>query len=292
VRSLALSFISSIVGFANSVKEQTKDVSKQSVKLLDHTTKSLNSTFVGNPDAGLNQTPPEDAHPDQVNKLKKNILLGLNRVISEELLGIGKKDYSELKSFVITLYNMIGKTIPIGEKSIVEKTINESLQQFGDVVQTNSVEMDSGNTVEVLSSSEVKVLKSLLTRAGTLIRNEAPVFVDTAHSRVLLAHTLLAEADLLINKAKDMLVSVKDEFGLSAENIGIIAGEKLSVSAKNIKIVGDRIDLNPASSSRTSPASIGFSSKAKNSVQLPQWSDMSPIPAFISSTDEFEAQEG
>jgi len=278
-------FISNIIGFTEALKEQNEALSSQSLHLMAASTKSINSTFVADPDAGTKQIPSEDAHPNQVKDLKKNIVLNLSKVLSEELSAIGEKDYNEISILIDKLKSLHSSNSNFMKSA--KEQISQSRGQFADVIQTNSVYMESGNTVDVLSSNEIKVLKSLLLRAGTAIRTEAPVLTDTAHSRILLAHTLLGEADLMIHKARNMLQSVKEEFGLSAKDIGLIAQNNLSLSADRVNIAGNskvvvssaRIDLNP----ETDPAphveshlngdSLWEKSKLKKTIQLPQWTE-------------------
>jgi hypothetical protein len=283
--------ITKVLSFADGVKTSVQKVSTQATFLSAAAEKAVNSTFVADPDAGSKQIPAEDSHPEQTKKLKQNTVLSLNSILATELAAVGTKDYPEIELFITKLKTLFGSTAE-NFMSFATSKITSSTGQFGDVVAANSVFMASGNKVDILTSSEVKVGRSFMKRAGTAIRTEAPVMVDTAHSRIMFAHTMLNEADLLIHKAINLLQSVKDEFGLSAGDIGLIAKSKISLSAgTDIRVDGDKIYLNCNQKVESHISDDWSKSKTKTQVQLPQWEGMSGIPAYVSSDNEVSTQK-
>lgn len=259
---------SNLVSFASSVGDQIKQNATQSAHILASANQAINTNLVADPDAGTKQVPAEDSHPDAIKNIKLNIALNLYRVLSQELSGIAT-DIESFKDF--------------SSVSAITNYLKNSQGQLADVVQTNAVFMESGNTVDVLSSAELKVLKSLLYRAGTAIRFEAPAMVDNAHNRILLAHSMIQEADVMMHKAQALLQSVKEDYSIVTANLSIKA-------QNNIKISGARIDLNPVYpvlGSASTPQELP--SKKKAHLELPQWDGMSPVPAYVSADEEVKS---
>jgi hypothetical protein len=264
-------FLKNILNFSVSVKNQTQDYSAQSVKLMEANNKAIKATFVGDPEAGSKQVAPEDAHPNQVKDLKEKLVLSISKTLSDELYLIAEKDYPDIKQFISSLDTFLGSA---GDSNI-KTIIKDSCRVIADAIMAHSVPMESGNTVDILSSNEMKVVGSSIVQAGSIIKQEAPVITDTAFNRILLAHTLVEKADILVNRAVTMIQNVKEEFGLSAKDIAIVA-------SNNIKISGSRIDLNPTGLTKPN-TSFDSGQKVKNMTQLPQWDGMSPVPVFIPS---------
>lgn len=275
-----MNFLNNIANFSKSLQSKTEAISSQATVMLDKSASNVNANLVSDPEAGENQLPSEDAHPEQAKLLKQSILNNLGKLLSDELHAVGKTDYTEIETFISALQALLDNE---GILSAAVSTIKQSRAQLGDVVQTNSVSMESGNTVDILSSNEVKVLRSSLLRAGTAIRNEAPVITETAQTRIMFAHSLIQEADLMIAKAQNILQAVKDEFGITANNVGIIASGQ-------VRIKGTEIHLNPEVS--VDAPTFETKSEVKKQVQLPQFKGMSPVPAFVPKFDPNSPLEG
>jgi len=312
-----------IAFFTAGLTEQVKSSSKQNVHLLASSDMAINATLVGDVKAGTKQIAPEDAHPDILKRLRIEIAASLHKILSIEAKGIADRDYGDIKLFIEKL-----KLIADGNSTFMadaKSMLTESTGQLADVVNTNAVLMETGNSVRMLTGNDIATFRSLLWRGGTAMRLEAPLIIDNAHTRVLLAHSLLQEADLLTQRATNLLTTVADHIGLASKSVSVIANEKFHVSADtlelaaktsvhvssdgsvkittnsdailtsngNVTIVGSRVDINPTLAPSVSNIDVqsftdlpGKQSRLKKQLELPQWEGMSALPAFVSPEDE------
>lgn len=223
------------INFAEALSKQAMANSKQSVHLMGATNTTMNATFVADPKAGTNQIPPENAHHHVLKLLRIEIAINLHNILSAEVNGVADRDYKDMLGLIDKLKTVLDSS-NTQFMADAKARIKQSRDQLADVIGTNAVHMDSGNNVEILSANDIRVLKSVLWRAGTAMRWEAPLIVDNAHTRVLLAHTMLQEADLLAQRAQNILTQVREEYGISAKNIALIAEKKLHVSADTVDV--------------------------------------------------------
>jgi len=234
---------SKVAGFATKgVRPQAKDSSQQAVGSLATAKKSMNSTLVADPRAGTKQIPPEDSHPNVIAKLKLQIALNLHKILAKELEGVATTDYKALEDLIAVLADLVSDNSENYMEDALERLKN-SRGQIADVIATNAVHMETGNSVSLQSANDIRILKSLLWRAGTAMRFESPVLVDNAHSRIMLAHMMLQEADMLAQRAQNIITTVKDEFGLTAKDIALVATDKIVVSAKKETFITTDTDL-------------------------------------------------
>lgn len=320
---------SKVIGFVGATDKMAQNRSRQSIYQMSAVDGAMNATLVADPTAGTEQIAPEDAHQRILKILQLVVAQNLHKILSVELHGIGERDYQDILALMDKL-----KTAVDGTSSFLadaKERITQSQGQLGDVLSTNAVHMDSGNSFELLSANEIRILKSAFWRAGTSLRWEAPVILDNAHTRIFLAHSLIQEADLLMQRAQNILVSVKSEFGLSAQDIALLAQDKVHVAADNIEaiaktsvkvhtdgtvevvtdgdallmaqngtvtIVGQIVDINPTIPPEITRKTVtedtnrpGIRHKGKAHLELPQWKGMSPIPAYVTTEDEVRLQE-
>jgi hypothetical protein len=132
---------------------------------------------------------------------------------------------------------------------------------------------------------------------------------------------MLQEADVLIHRAQNLLSSVKDEYGVSAESITFVSKKKTHVSADTIETVagtsvkihsdgsveivsagditisGGTVNVNPTNiptrksvlTDASQPVQRGYTKKP---IELPQWEGMSPIPTYITTDSELDISGG
>lgn len=312
------------IGFLNKgLVPQAKASSKQNLHLMASTDKSLNATLTGDSRAGTKQIAPEDGHPEVVKRLKLEIASNLNKILSVEAKGIAEQDSQDILAFIEKL-----KLIYSGNNTFMadaKSRVTQSVGQLADVVNTNAVTLETGNSTRILTGNDIATFRSLLWRGGTAIRMEAPLILDSAHNRVILAHTLLQQADLLTQRATNLLSTVADNFAVAGKNIALIANETTHISADSIEaaastkikvssngtieivssgnatlvssgvvtISGTTVNINPVALPQVdsiTPQTIldlpEPRSRIKKHLELPQWEGMSPLPAFITSGDE------
>jgi hypothetical protein len=260
--------VNKVTAFATKgVKPQARDSSQQAVGTLANAKKSMNTTLVADSRAGTKQIAPEDAHPNVVSKLKLQVALNLHKILAKELEGIAKTDYKALEDLI----SVLADSIPDNSENYMQDAIERlkaSRGQIADVIATNAVHMETGNTVSFQSANDIRILKSLLWRAGTAMRFEAPVMVDNAHSRIMLAHMMLQEADMLAQRAQNIITTVKDEFGLTAKDIALVATDKIALSAKkDISITTDE-DLLVSADQATTAATTKVKVHSDGTVEI------------------------
>lgn len=321
---------SKVINFGSAMAEQARSNSIQSIGLMASVEKPLTATLVADPTAGTKQIPPEDAHPEVLQKLKIEISSNLQKILATEAQGVASEDYA---GFI----DLIDKLAVVNSKSYNDPLIRlrSSRGQLADVVNTNAVHTATGNQTTILSGNDIKVFRSLLWRGGTAMRCEAPLITDNAHTRLIFAHTLLQQADLLTQRAQNMLSTIKGVYAVSASDITLLADSKFHLSAdtaeiaattkiklssqgeleirtnSDIKVISqgssskivlqaNRVDINPtlpvADNNITVHPAVGLptgtASKVKKHVELPQWEGMSPIPAYVFPGDELDLQNG
>jgi len=319
---------SKVIKFGSAMAEQAKSNSIQSIGLMASVEKPLAATLVSDASAGTKQIPPEDAHPEVLQKLKIEISANLQKILATEAEGVASSDYN---GFI----DLINKLATVNAKSYNEPLIRirNSRGQLADVVNTNAVHTATGNQTTILSGNDIKVFRSLLWRGGTAMRCEAPLITDSAHTRLIFAHMLLQQADLLTQRAQNLLSTVKGVYSVSASDITLLSNEKFHVSADTAEVVAStkikissegeleirtnndisvisqgsnskivvqasRVDVNPvipvASEIITTHEATGLptgtASKVKKHIELPQWEGMSPIPAYVFPGDEVAFQ--
>lgn len=294
---------SKVIGFLGSMDTQARSNSTQAATMMAASDTNLSATLVGDHQAGSKQIPPEDAHYKIIELLRIEIALNLHNILAQEVNGIGGQDYTDLLGVISTLGNCISANSSFMEDA--KARIKASRGQFADILATNAVHMSSGNHIEILSANEFRVLRTAMWRAGTALRWEAPLIIDNAHTRITLAHSLLQEAELLSQRAISLLASVKEVYGVTAQEIILLAQDNLFGQANTITLLASggasiimsngQVNINPT----TPPAGVSLSSlnvpayrtRAKKHLELPQFDGMSPIPAYTTPDDEVQIQK-
>ena len=164
-------------------------------------------------------------------KTKKLTGANLQKILSVEAVGVAGNDYDDFLALINKLAAITGKTY-----DDAKARITSSRGQLADVVNTNALHSNTGNKTTILSGNDVQVFRSLLWRGGTAMRCEAPLITDSAHTRLIFAHTLLQQADLLTQRAQTLLATVKGAYTVSADDVTVLANSGFHVSANNATI--------------------------------------------------------
>lgn len=274
---------------------------------------------------------PDDGSPWVAELLQLELALNLNRVAGEEFVRLASEDLEAVGQQLGVLKALspeAAKAIEDGgsEDAYLKDSrvrMQAATGQMADAVASNAVFMGSGNRFALSAENVYQAGRSLFARYGTSTRIEAPIMTDNAHTRILLAHLLLEEADLLVRRASAMLSQVRETYGLEASDIMLIAKQNLALHGKRTTVVADqlaldagqirvgsqratdlivaaqRIDLNPDDEDRlperlvrSVPAALPtLRTRAKQAVDLPQWSDKFPMPCYITPDDEVRIQK-